>query len=76
MSKKRIAISSVRAVLATMFLLLLLAGPVYGVGEIRAVYDDRAKNLSVTFDNNYASGWMIDLYSSEAGQQPTEPFAA
>ena len=76
MSKKRIAISSVRAVLATMFLLLLLAGPVYGVGEIRAVYDDRAKNLSVTFDNNYASGWMIDLCSSEAGQQPTEPFAA
>lgn len=28
-----------------MFLLLLLAGPVYGVGEIRAVYDDRAKSV-------------------------------
>lgn len=76
MSDKRIIRSSVRAILATAFLLVVLTGTVYGAGVNRAVYDDSAKSLSVTFDNNYASGWMIDLCHSEVGEQPVGPFEA
>lgn len=76
MSDKRIIGSSVRAILATVFLLVVLTGTVNGAGVNSVVYDDSAKSLSVTFDNNYASGWMIDICRDEPGDDPVGPFEA
>lgn len=76
MSDKRIIGSSVRAILATVFLLVVLTGTVNGAGVNSVVYDDSAKSLSVTFDNNYASGWMIDICRDEPGDDPVGSFEA
>lgn len=76
MRRKRVKKTDCFVVLCIMLLLAVLSGPVYGSGTIRAVYDETAKSLSVTFDNNYASGWMIDICRDEPGDDLVGPFKA
>lgn len=74
MSRKSMRRRSAWVVLYTLLIVLMLAGTVYGSGVIRAVHDETANTLSVTFDNNYASGWMIDLCSDEREADHAGPF--
>lgn len=76
MRRKRVKKTDCFVVLCIMLLLAVLSGPVYGSGTIRAVYDETAKSLSVTFDNNYASGWMIDICLDEPGDDLVGPLEA
>lgn len=74
MSRKRVTKRTVRVVLYTILLLVVMAGTVYGSGVTSVVHDETVNTLSVTFDNNYASGWMIDLCSEDHGTGQGGPF--
>lgn len=52
----------------------LFTGAVYGATITSAVYDKNQETVSVVFDNNYASGWMIDLCRSDHPADERGPY--